>query len=186
MTMIQQRIWTNQSMRLCWSIVKIIINNNNWQERVNEGVTRWNHHVYLNRTHCVCRKIWVLENGDDSIMVHYYPILFILWTNFTDRELLSLTDPDDICHDFSDMLAPAISSAFSRLFVHHDNMQVYLGVCWKPHHYQAWNEFIDKTEDVQLHILDECDHRRRRQLVSTDGGYRVGGRSPAKHHRGGD
>jgi len=94
------------------------------------------------------------------------------WRRFNhDRELLALTDADDICHDFSDMLAPAISSAFSRLFVHHDDMK-------------AWNEFIDKTEDVQLHILDECD-RRRRQVLSTDGGYRVGGRrsSPTKHHR---
>uniref|UniRef100_A0A1I7YRU8 R3H-assoc domain-containing protein n=1 Tax=Steinernema glaseri TaxID=37863 RepID=A0A1I7YRU8_9BILA len=59
------------------------------------------------------------------------------------RLLLSLTDPEDICEDLSDLI-PETMNAFSQLFIEQSKMKV-------------WDNFINLDESEQQHILDEID-----------------------------
>ncbi|CAJ0605157.1 unnamed protein product [Cylicocyclus nassatus] len=62
------------------------------------------------------------------------------------RILMNFADKEDICTDFSD-LVPHTVTAFERLFLDDKSMQ-------------AWNEFIERDEDEQRHILEEVDTNR--------------------------
>ncbi|PIO59498.1 hypothetical protein TELCIR_19038, partial [Teladorsagia circumcincta] len=56
------------------------------------------------------------------------------------RLLMSFVDKDDICTDFSDIV-PQTVTAFDRLFIDQENMQV-------------WNDFIERDEEEQRQILN--------------------------------
>ncbi|KAK0395136.1 hypothetical protein QR680_001134 [Steinernema hermaphroditum] len=79
------------------------------------------------------------------------------------RLLLSLTDPEDICEDLSDMI-PETMNAFAQLFIEQSKMKV-------------WNEFITLDEPEQQRILNEIDGKIAHH---PKGGHVLGGRVSAQ------
>ncbi|KAK6018684.1 hypothetical protein OSTOST_15722 [Ostertagia ostertagi] len=84
------------------------------------------------------------------------------------RLLMSFVDKEDICTDFSDIV-PQTVTAFDRLFIDQENMQV-------------WNDFIERDEEEQRQILNG------KESSSGCGWFIVGGnvQSPSRALQGVD
>ncbi|PAV80490.1 hypothetical protein WR25_14983 [Diploscapter pachys] len=80
------------------------------------------------------------------------------------RLLMSYTDKDDVCDDFSD-LVPRQTSAFEQLFLERENMMI-------------WNEFVEKDEAEQSRILNEGHWKEEKQAARAagDGWFILGGK----------